>query len=111
MYKPYFLTVTALAAGLPLTLSAQAPVDYKKQVQPIFDTNCKACHSGGAAPGGLLLDSGGGLMAGSESGKVIVPGNSKDSLLVQRIREKTMPPNGAGFGNGFFSAAQLETTP
>ena len=37
-------------------------------------------------------------MKGSVSGKVIIPGNAKDSLLVQRISDKTgnqMPPNGA----------------
>jgi len=115
MYRPAILVLTlvALATQLPSQQPAGASsggaVDFKKQVQPIFDTNCKACHSGGAAPAGLLLDSAGGLMSGSQTGKVIIPGNSKDSILVQRIREGSMPPSGAGFGNGSLPEAAIET--
>jgi hypothetical protein len=114
MYRPAILVLTlvTLATQLPSQQpagSSAGNIDYKKQVQPIFDTNCKACHSGGAAPSGLLLDSGAGLMSGSQSGKVIIPGNSKDSILVQRIREGSMPPSGAGFGNGSLPEAAIET--
>src|SRR3974390_360873 len=108
MHKSAILILAV--AGLATQLSSQQPagtVDYKKQVQPIFDTNCKACHSGGAAPAGLLLDSGGGLMSGSQSGKVVIPGNSKDSILVHRVREGSMPAGGAGFGNGTLPEASI----
>jgi|SRR5579871_800575 len=89
------ILVPMLLAGAGLLLSQQpAPktVDYGKDVQPILTNNCKACHSGNNAPASLQLDSAEGVMAGSKSGKVIVPGNSKESKLVQRITAKTMPP-------------------
>src|ERR1700733_566161 len=81
-----------------IKLAAQpVPVDFGRQVQPILSANCTTCHKGSAAPAGLQLDSAVGVMKGSASGGVIVPGNSKDSLLVQRISDTTgnqMPPTG-----------------
>src|SRR5579863_10024465 len=75
----------------------QVPVEFGKQVQPIFDSNCIMCHKGAGAPAGLQLDSAANVMKGSASGGVIVPGKSKDSLLVERISDTTgnqMPPTG-----------------
>jgi mono/diheme cytochrome c family protein len=82
------------AAQLPSQQPA-ASVDYAKQVQPIFNT-CTACHKGSAAPAGLHLDTAAGALAGSNAGRVIIPGNSKGSLLVQRVSDTTgnqMPPS------------------
>ena len=80
-------------------LIAQQPpsIQYSKQIQPIFDSNCTVCHKGASAPANLHLDSASGLMTGSDSGQVILPGKSKESLLVQRISDTTgnqMPPTG-----------------
>jgi len=72
-------------------------VDYAKQVQPIFDSNCTGCHKGSAAPVGLQLDNPTAVFHGSTNGKVIVPSDSKNSLLIQRISDTTgdqMPPAG-----------------
>src|SRR5215471_13731620 len=80
-------------------LLAQQPagaIDYAQQVQPIFNNNCIGCHKGGSAPANLRLDSAVGVLGGSDSGKVVIPGNSKGSLLAQRISDTTgeqMPPN------------------
>jgi mono/diheme cytochrome c family protein len=97
----------ALVFGLALlgsatTLLAQqaapnlpANVDFRKDVQPILTLNCIACHQGSSATQGLQLDSYENLMNGSDSGKVIIPGDPKQSLLVQRISDTTgkqMPP-------------------
>jgi hypothetical protein len=78
-------------------VAQQASVNFDKQVQPILTDNCTVCHKGTSAPAGLHLDTAAGLMKGSVSGGVIVPGNSKNSLLVQRISDTTgsqMPPSG-----------------
>ncbi len=92
---------TLILAGLLLVLAVQLPaqqtptIDYARQVQPIFN-ECAVCHSGDAASAGLHLDSGANALKGSDSGKVIIPGNSKDSLLVKRISDTTgnqMPPS------------------
>src|SRR6202453_688794 len=95
------------AASILLLLSAamqlpsqQPPssIEFNKQVQPIFTENCVGCHKGANAPAGLQLDSSAGVLKGSSSGAVVVPGNSKQSLLVQRISDTNgnqMPPSGA----------------
>ncbi len=92
---------TLILAGMFLVLAAQLPsqqsptVDYAKQVQPIFN-ECAACHIGDAASAGLRLDNGVNALKGSSSGKVILPGDSKGSLLVQRISDTNgnqMPPS------------------
>ncbi len=88
--------LVAAAAYLPAQQPANA-VDFSKQVQPILFTNCTGCHKGSIAPVGLRLDSAAGVLTGSESGKVVIPGNSKESLLAQRISDTTgnqMPPTG-----------------
>ena len=95
-FKAILLILLAVTA---IDLAAQpAPVDYNKQIQPILDKNCVECHIGKTAPAQLQLDSAANVAKGSASGGVIVPGNSKDSLLIQRISNTTgnqMPPGGS----------------
>jgi mono/diheme cytochrome c family protein len=91
------VVLTLGAAALTAQTPAAHAVNFPKDVQPIFVGECSGCHRGANAPAGLQLDSVDGLMKGSQSGKVIVPGDAKNSLLVQRISDKTgnqMPPNG-----------------
>jgi mono/diheme cytochrome c family protein len=82
-------------------LPSQQPagnIEFSRRVQPIFTENCAGCHKGAGAPAGLQLDSAAGALKGSSSGAVIVPGNSRQSLLVQRISDtsgRQMPPGGA----------------
>ncbi len=95
-FKAILLILLAVTA-VDLT-AQQAPIDFNKQVQPILDKNCVECHIGSTAPAQLQLDSAANLLKGSASGGVIVPGNAKDSLLIQRITDTTgnqMPPRGS----------------
>ena len=91
-----FLCADLALAGLSLLapLPAQQSVDFAKEVQPILADKCVGCHRGDSAPSGLKLDSPAGILAGGDSGKVIVAGNPKDSLLIQRVTAKSMPPTG-----------------
>ena len=76
---------------------AETAVVFSTQIQPILARNCQGCHQGGAAPADLHLDSVAGVLQGSVSGKVIIPSKSSESLLYQRISDKTgvgMPPTG-----------------
>src|SRR5215469_7913710 len=85
-------------AGLALPLPAQHLVDFQRDVQPIFWDSCIGCHRGDRAPAGLQLDTAAGVLKGSATRKVIVPGDAKQSLLVQRITDtsgRQMPPDGA----------------
>src|SRR5262245_51849030 len=75
--------------------AAETGVVFSTQIQPILTRNCQGCHQGGAAPADLHLDSAAGLLKGSVSGRIIVPGNSADSLIYQRVMGKdgiVMPP-------------------
>jgi hypothetical protein len=86
-----------VSTQLPAQQTATKAVDFAADIQPILSSNCKACHQGGAAPASLRLDSPAGLLQGSISGKIIVPGNAQDSLLVLKITNKSgvgMPPSG-----------------
>lgn len=67
-------------------------VDYGTQIQTIFDNNCTSCHG---YSGGLNLTSYDGLMAGGNSGDVIVPDNHSSSLLWQQVESGDMPQNGS----------------
>ena len=71
---------------------------FESAIRPLLADNCHACHSArlGTPFGGLRLDSREGLLAGGDSGPVIVPGRPDESPLVQRLhgRPMLMPPLG-----------------
>ncbi len=84
----------ATPMGLLAQQTASKSVDFRKDIQPIFAENCLLCHKGASAPGGLQLDSPEAILRGGASGKVVVPGNAKESLLAQKVVDKSMPPTG-----------------
>jgi uncharacterized membrane protein len=69
-------------------------VSYSKDVQPILESRCGKCHMGEHVSEGLDMNSYETLMAGSQNGPVIVPGNASDSPLVQKVAEGKMPKRG-----------------
>src|SRR5262245_55736556 len=79
-----------LAATLAVAAQdASAPkVDFVRDVQPIFKASCLKCHGPEKPKGQFRLDSRDLAMKGGVSGKVIVPGNSKESLLVKLLLDK-----------------------
>lgn len=77
--------------------SDQKHVTFAKQIKPIFQASCVKCHSGDKAKGKLELDSLKNVLAGSEDGDVVEPGDSAHSVLVQNVahlgdKEDWMPP-------------------
>jgi mono/diheme cytochrome c family protein len=65
---------------------AAEKVDFARDVQPILASSCVPCHTAAPPPGAKLrLDSREGLLAGGESGPVVVAGDAKASLLYQRL--------------------------
>jgi len=79
--------------------SAQnAKVDFVRDVQPIFRAHCQSCHGEQTVKGQLRLDNKTSAMKGGISGAVIIPGNSRNSRLLHRVRgeggEKRMPLGG-----------------
>jgi mono/diheme cytochrome c family protein len=84
-----------LAVGAALRLFAQTPakpVNFEGDVQPILATNCTGCHGPVARIKEMNLSSLEGVMKGSESGPVIVPGKPDESRLYQMVRDGKMPP-------------------
>jgi len=65
-------------------------VDYTSQIQIIFTSNCTGCHGNS---GGLTLTSYSSVMAGGNSGAVIVPNDHANSLLWQKVNSGAMPQN------------------
>jgi hypothetical protein len=68
---------------------------FESKVRPILVANCQKCHSGKEPKGDLSLTSRDGLLAGGESGDVVVPGQPEKSLLVEAINRTSleMPPD------------------
>jgi cytochrome c553 len=104
-------SLLALAAcwGLSLSATAQdknqdkkptpAQVEFfEKSVRPILVSRCFECHGPDKQKGRLRLDARSLMMAGGASGNVVIPGNAKDSLLIQALHYPEdgpkMPPSG-----------------
>ncbi len=71
------------------------PVSFARDVAPILEHWCVACHGAREAHAELRLDSLAAVMRGGDTGPVVVPGNPADSLLLAKIEHRhrpTMPP-------------------
>ena len=80
--------------------ATKEPVEFVRDVQPIFRKHCFECHAQGNEEGGLNLGIRARAMAGGDSGKAIVRDNSAQSLLVHLVagveQDRIMPPDGEG---------------
>jgi hypothetical protein len=111
--KSFIMTLAGLGALAGLLFAADAPsppdvrklplpargiVDFRRDIQPIFQARCLRCHGPTREKGGLRLDDGVRTLAGGDSGPVIAPGNSASSRLIHLVAgldpEVTMPPSG-----------------
>jgi mono/diheme cytochrome c family protein len=80
--------MTRWLAGLLSVLLASAaqaaqPVDYARDVKPLLAKHCYSCHGATQQKAKLRLDSAAAITKGEKA--VIIPGKSKESLLVQAI--------------------------
>src|SRR5262245_52493494 len=81
---------------LAAPLAAAEPVDYLRDVKPIFTRHCTECHGAAKQRSGLRLDTAAGALQGGNSGPAVVPGKANDSRLVRAVSGaddvKVMPP-------------------
>ncbi len=88
----------AAAASLLLSPVRGLPIDFVRDVEPVFRQKCYACHGPAQVMSGLRLDRREAALAGGYSGKVIIPGKSADSKLIQMVSGvklgAIMPPVG-----------------
>jgi len=68
------------------------PVDFAREVLPIFKASCFPCHGPNKRNGGLRLSNREDAFKGGISGPVIIPGNADASLLVKRISGDELGP-------------------
>ena len=96
-------TAIAAVAGLGLLgvmgNASDRQADFAREIQPIFQEHCFACHGSETQLHGLRLDGRSDAFKGGDSGvPAILPGNSADSLLFRYVAgldpEVVMPPEG-----------------
>ena len=79
--------------------SAHAATDFVKDVRPIFEARCFACHGAEKQKSGLRLDvKVAALKGGDDHAPNIVPGKAKESVLIKYVigemEDSWMPPKG-----------------
>ena len=86
------ISFASAASGAP------AKVDFSHQIVPILREHCGECHTGDKKKGSFSMNDRASLLAGGESGKAVLPGNSAKSPLIAAITskdpDKQMPPKG-----------------
>jgi len=95
-------TDTAAPTGPPTATEAPATqpaaqgatVSFATDIFPIFESRCIGCHGGERTQEGLDLKTHASLMAGSNNGFVVTPGDAADSLLVEMVATQKMPKRG-----------------
>ncbi|MFN7876050.1 MAG: DUF1553 domain-containing protein [Pirellula sp.] len=73
---------------------------FESKIRPVLAEHCYSCHNSlGQADSGLVLDWRGGISAGSDTGAIVIPGNSEASRLIAVLKHEIegleMPQGGA----------------
>jgi mono/diheme cytochrome c family protein len=101
------VTVAAAATNNPRSIQAAdaAPAttdaaSYLRNVKPLLQQRCFACHGALKQQAGLRLDTAAAMLRGGDSGPAIVRGDSAKSLLIVRVtameKSERMPPEHEG---------------
>jgi hypothetical protein len=75
---------------------------FEKKIRPVLADKCYKCHSEKSEKikGGLVLDTREGIRRGGDNGPAVVPGDLKESLLIEAVRyaskDFAMPPKKEG---------------
>jgi uncharacterized membrane protein len=79
----------------PTSASAQtATVSFAADVLPILQSRCVNCHGGDRVEEGLIMKTLADIMAGSENGSIVTPGDADNSLMAEMIVSQEMPKRG-----------------
>jgi hypothetical protein len=101
----YFILISLMVSACAANFSGstEAPIEFQPElstivdisfdndVLPILRSRCVVCHGGERRESSLDLTSYSGLIAGSDSGPVIVPGDADNSLIVKLVLNGRMP--------------------
>ena len=67
---------------------------FETKIAPLLSRSCLECHDSATKKGRLDLSRQAAALAGGESGKVVVPGKARESLLWEQVESGDMPPDG-----------------
>jgi mono/diheme cytochrome c family protein len=80
--------------------AAEKPVDFSRDIAPIFDKSCLRCHGPERPKSGFRLDNRDSALKGGKEGVDILPGKSAESPLIHYVSglvpDMQMPPEGKG---------------
>lgn len=98
--KVPYLLVTGLSL-LPVAGLAADPVDFNRQIQPIFEASCLSCHGEEKPKGGLRMTTLEGILKGGDDGAGVVPGDPDKSpiythMVLPADHDDLMPPSNKG---------------
>jgi mono/diheme cytochrome c family protein len=78
-------TITAKRMLISALATSAAQISFARDIQPILQQRCLACHGEKKQNGGLRLDAKVFALRGGQSGPALVPGNATASRLFQRV--------------------------
>ena len=96
----FVLSGLALALAFPPAASGQTAAQtnfFEREIRPLFETKCGACHGESAQMAGLQLTTAGGFARGADAGPMLVAGDPENSRLIRAVRYEStikMPPSG-----------------
>jgi hypothetical protein len=88
------LAAGATAAAAPKSAEPREPPEppsFARDVMPTLGRYCESCHGDRQQHGGLRLDNYENLMRGGDSGPVVIAGDARGSLLVEKIEHRDKP--------------------
>lgn len=94
-----FVIIWVIGSFTLSQVCAAQEVSYLKHIKPLLEAKCYACHGVLKQEGKLRLETKSLILKGGDSGAAMVPGNSSNSLILERITEEPdsrMPPEGEG---------------
>lgn len=90
------VSLAGVAISSTMAMAQEPPVGFQRQIVPILERRCHACHQPTNAGGQLNLTSYAEFRKGGKQGSIVVPGKPADSLIVKMISGETprMPMSG-----------------
>jgi mono/diheme cytochrome c family protein len=76
------------------TTASGASVSFANDILPMLQSRCVNCHGGQRTEHELNLNSYAGVMAGSENGPVVTPGDAANSPMAELVANGKMPKRG-----------------
>jgi hypothetical protein len=79
--------------------AANRPVDFVKDIQPLFENSCLKCHAKGKEKGGFSLETREAFLRGGDTGAGAIVGKGRESLVVEAVsglnEDLVMPKKGS----------------